>query len=328
MLFVTNRAINEPDVSPVTKERKISFRLDNNLAGQSVFFCRRNGKDDYCEIGSGNFMGALKAADADQILIFIHGFSNQPEPDIFPRTEALQKLFDRKKKKLVQVVPIIWPCDNDLGIVKDYWDDQKAADASAFAFARVLEMFLAWRTAAEVDRSEPPCLKRINVLAHSMGNRVLRGTLEAWANYDRGGRVPLLFRNVFLMAADIVNEFLQRDQGGRHICDSARNVSVYFATDDLALRASKVSNLKNKVASRRLGHTGPENMDLVPGNVYTIDCDEFNTDYDSPKGHSYFTYDKSGRSAGLVFEHMFNSIATGRVLVDDAIRRATILREP
>ncbi len=327
MLFITNRAITGGIGLEVG--RKISFDMSNNLSSQSVYFCRRNGKGDYTEVGSLNFMAELKKSNVEQILIYIHGFSNLPEPDIFPRAAALQGLFDKKQEGLVLVVPLIWPCDDDPGIIKDYWDDQKSADASAFAFARVLEKFMAWRTKAEVDDKEAPCLKRINILAHSMGNRVLRQTLETWASYDRGGEVPLLFRNTFLVAADIVNESLERGKTGDYICQSSRNVSVYFASDDLALRSSKVSNLKNKVASRRLGHTGPENMELVPNNVYAVDCDDINTKYDYPKGHSYFLYDERGekkKKTGLVFEHIFDSIKRGRVSVDDPLRRVHVLK--
>ena len=39
-----------------------------------------------------------------------------------------------------------------------------------------------------------------------MGNRVLKETLKKWDKYDLAGGVPLLFRNTFLVAADIVNE--------------------------------------------------------------------------------------------------------------------------
>jgi len=53
-------------------------------------------------------------------------------------------------------------------------------------------------------------------------------------------------------------------------------------------RESKISYLKNKVASTRFGHTGPEEMKKVQANVYTIDCDNFNNKYDFPKGYSYF----------------------------------------
>lgn len=180
---------------------------------------------------------------------------------------------------------------------------------------------MSWRDKAPEDA---PCLKRINILAHSMGNRVFRETLSMWNKYDLANGVPLLFRNTILMAADIVNESLEESQEGRLISQSSRNVSVYYASDDLALRSSKISNLKNKVASRRLGHTGPESMKNVQSNVYAIDCDNFNNKYDSPKGHSYFLEDDKN-NIGKVFEHVFNTIKSGRVLVEDVKNRKHIL---
>ncbi len=323
MLFITNRA---PLGSVRTRiGRSFKFDLNQNAPANSVFFCERQSRDVYVEIGSKGLMQRLKESRAEQVLFYIHGFSNLPEPDIFPRVETLQALFDEKQADLVTVVPIIWPCDNDLGIVKDYWDDQKSADISAFAFARVLQKFMAWQSTAP---DEAPCLKRINILAHSMGNRVFRETLAKWNQYDLADGVPLLFRNVFLAAADIVNESLEEGQNGRFISQAARNVVVYHASDDLALRSSKISNLKNKIASRRLGHTGPENMDKVQSNVYAVDCDNFNNRYDSPTGHAYFLDNGEG-SPGLVFEHMCHAIQSGRIMVetgvDQPLRQRTIL---
>ena len=319
MLFITNR---EPVGSIRTRVgRPYQFDLKKNAPSNSMYFCERNAPDNYTEIGSAALMSRLKDSNPQQLLFFIHGFSNLPEPDIFPRVEKLQQYFDENEADLVEVVPIIWPCDNDFGVVKDYWDDQKSADNSAFAFARILQKFMAWRDQGD---EHTPCLKRINILAHSMGNRVLRETLSRWSKYDLANGVPLLFRNTILMAADIVNESLEEEYGGRLISQSSRNVSVYFASDDLALRSSKISNLKNKVASRRLGHTGPENMQKVQTNVYAIDCDNFNNKYDSPTGHAYFL-DDGGGNRGAVFEHMFNTIKTGRVYVDDPTTRKHIL---
>ena len=319
MLFITNR---EPKGSIVTEaNRDFHFDLDKNSPSNSIYCCERIAKDKYIELGSDVLMSKLKDSKAKQLLLFIHGFSNLPEPDIFPRVTKLQEYFDAKEPNLIQVVPIIWPCDNDLGIIKDYWDDQKSADQSAFSFARALQFFMDWRDKAPEDS---PCLKRINILAHSMGNRVFRETLSVWNKYDLANGVPLLFRNTILMAADIVNESLEEKEEGRLISQSSRNVSVYYASDDLALRSSKISNLKNKVASRRLGHTGPEDSKKVQANVYSIDCDNFNNKYDSPKGHSYFLSDDND-NVGAVFEHMFNTIKTGRVSVDDEANRKHIL---
>ncbi len=82
-------------------------------------------------------MNRLKQTECGQILIYIHGFSNLPE-DMFKDVQEFQNLCNRKKKNDVLVILMVWPCDNDLGIIRDYRDDQKAAGQSAYSFARVL----------------------------------------------------------------------------------------------------------------------------------------------------------------------------------------------
>ena len=128
-------------------------------------------------------------------------------------------------------------------------------DAGAVGFHRAFGKFPSWR-----DRQDPdnPCLKRIHVLAYSMGARVLRGALDGWA-HDYGP-VYGVFRNIFLVAADLVNETLDLGGPGRCLSDAARNVTVCHASDDLALRTSRITNLRHKIVSRRLGHSGPEDL--------------------------------------------------------------------
>ena len=324
MLFITNRF---PKGSIQTRVgRKFEFDLKNNAPSNSVFFCRRETDGQISEVGGLNFMSELKASPYRQLLLYIHGYSNMPE-DVFQGAGEFQDLCDKAARQEVLVVPVIWPCDGDFGIIKDYWDDQKSADASAPAFARALCRFIEWRESKLNEPDTAPCLKRINVLAHSMGNRVLRESLVAWDTYDLAAGVPLIFRNTFLVAADIENESIHRGEKGQLICDASRNVVVYFASDDLALRSSKAANLKNKIASRRLGHSGPENMDLTPKNVYIVDCDDINNDYDNPKGHSYFRSGRTPGKAGVVFNHIFACLQTGRVFLEDPEQRLTVLHE-
>ena len=325
MIFITSRQPTKTAESQPSK--RFVFDLENNASSLSIYCCRRIAKDVHEEIGSKQLLSELKASRYKQILIYIHGFSNLPE-DVFANVKEFQSLCDKSKPGEVLVIPIIWPCDNDLGIVKDYWDDQKSADQSAFAFARMLQKFMKWRGDAAVNPDEAPCLKRINVLAHSMGNRVLRQTLSNWHKYDQPNGLPLLFRNTFLVAADILNESLHKGEPGELISHASRNVAVYYASDDLALRASKISNLKNAEASRRLGHSGPEDMEKTPKNVYAIDCDEVNTIYDHPKGHSYFRSGKKKGTPGVVFDHIFSTMLTGRVFPKDEKRKSSILALP
>ena len=65
-------------------------------------------------------------------------------------------------------------------------------------------------------------------------------------------------------------------------------------------------------------------MDKVRRNVFAIDCDNFNTKYDFPKGHSYFLSDRAGKP-GVVFKHIYKSIAQGRVFPGEENRRSIIL---
>jgi esterase/lipase superfamily enzyme len=313
MLFITNRVLQEgqtPMLGDILQvPRTVNFDLRNNQAEQSVYLCRRNSPNSYTEIGGQTFLSELKNSNVKEILLFVHGYANLPEPAVFPRAEKLQQLFDQKAFGHVLVVPVIWPCDGGAGQLQNYFDDQIAADHSGVAFARLFQKFLAWREGnSTVDN---PCTKRINILAHSMGARVLRETFANTVKYFLPQGMPLAFRNIFLAAADIVNEALEPAQEGQYIPPAARNVVVYYAADDLAMRSSKVANV-GEIASRRLGHTGPEHMDKVDKNVYALDCDDVNSIYDPPVGHGYFAGDPNG-NPGLVFDHIWSCIETGRV---------------
>lgn len=322
MLFITNRTPREKAKSK--RNRKIRFDYDNTAISQYLFFCERNGEHDYTEIMSGPFFQRLKELPPKtQLLFYLHGFNNNMEPYIFNNTKKLQTLLNASSPDLVYVVPIIWPCDDDsiVAFIDDYWDDQDAADASGPAFARLLGKFDTWRR--DKKQQEIPCLKRINILAHSMGNRVLKNALKHWVDKHSSGNMPQLFRNVFMIAADVENEVLEKSEDGRYIVDSSRNVVVYFANDDLSMPASKLANIKNKTMSRRLGMTGPEDLGKLPKKVYEVDCDDFNNTFDL-KGHSYFLDKEDGKPSPII-NHMINAITTGRVTPAE---RSTILTFP
>jgi hypothetical protein len=51
-----------------------------------------------------------------------------------------------------------------------------------------------------------------------------------------------------------------------------------------------------------------------------------NTDYDPPKGHSYFRSIPKTKKPGVVFEHIYQKIASGRVFPDDETRKSSVLR--
>lgn len=254
MLFITNRKLKEKP--RFSRKRKIRFDLNNSQPETSIYFCEKESSSgDLYEIGHQAFFEALRTGDCPQVLLFIHGYNVLPE-DAFQQTQHLQELCDQKHLGELQMVPMLWPTDNDFGMIQDYYDDQITADGSAVAFARAFMFFLGWREERQSLPPEQQCLKRINLLAHSMGNRVLRGAVRATSYYFQGDALPLIFRNIFLVAPDLVNETLEPGQEGEMIPWIARNCGIYYAADDFAMRASKIGNVRHRIASKRLGHTG------------------------------------------------------------------------
>lgn len=311
MLFITNRMPKQSARSRAG--RRIDFDYKNTDVSKWLYFCERHGVDEYQEIMSDAFFSRLKhLPDSSQLLFYIHGFNCNMEPDVFSQAETLEALLNSDGRQRVCVIPLIWPCDDDapLQILDDYWDDQRSADFSGIAFSRLLDMFDEWRHAPE--QQAKPCLRRMNVLAHSMGNRVLVNTLHYWVDFHGYGGMPMLFRNVFMIAADVNNRVLERGHKGEYVPDSAKNVVIYYASDDWAMSASKVANLKNRIASRRLGMTGPAQPQLLPSQrVFSIDCDAFNSRFDS-KGHTYFLTNAQGEVSPII-EHMAGILDRGIV---------------
>lgn len=323
MLFATNRVLQEGP-TPLSGSntasrfpRPVNFKIDNNQAEQSIYFCRRDSKDNYVEIGHDAFFEAINEDSAKEIVFYIHGYSNLPESPIFERTRELQRHFDFLQPGSIRVIPLIWPCDNDFGVLKDYFDDQIAADASDIAFMRFFEWYFKWLDARRAKLSsnrESLFNKNFHILAHSMGARVLSGALNRAVQYFQLNGFPLIFRNIFLSAPDLVDEALESDQEGMWIPFAARNVVVYYASDDRALQSSRFVNLAgNNVNSRRLGQRGPESFDKISSrNVFSLDCGDFNNEYDFVIGHGYFSSDRSG-NPGAVVRHMQVTIENGRV---------------
>lgn len=322
MLFVTNRTVKEgldPEVGT-----KINFGKDADEAGgrdekgisRSILFCRRSGPGDYQVVGSKAFFPELRDCDKRQILIYIHGYSNTDiEATFTDQALKLQELFDQIDSKWIQVVPIMWPCEDDKGKALAYWDDQRTAKASVLTVQRMLDFFRAWQD-QQRESGEPVCRKWINLAAHSMGNRLLMYALSGYE--DEGASPPRVFRSIFMHAADVRNEILEKGRTGGAIPRACRNLVVYYADDDLAMSASKAANLRNGVLSRRLGHTGPESWagDVLSSNVYAADCSNFNNTYENPNGHAYFLEDDQG-NPGSAFLHMADALWRGRVHVGD-----------
>lgn len=310
MLFITCKPIKTIGI-----EKYFTF-MDRPAPSEEIFFCSGSYKEkNYKEIGSQEFLKNIKESSYKQILLYIHGFNNQPE-DALSASELLQNLCELKEPGNILVIPILWPCGDKNGIIRDYWSDQQSSDMSGFALSRGLNKFITWQQKNVND--DTPCFKYVNILSHSMGNRVLRSMVEKYTKYFGNDYTPMLFRNIFMVAADVSNDTLEKGKEGNCITYATKNLTIYYAGDDQALRGSKIINASTTGIKRRLGHSGPTSKTNAV-NMVTIDCDKYNSKYDI-LGHSYFIHLNNWHDnkplkdcGGKIFDHIYDCLSTGKV---------------
>lgn len=198
--------------------------------------------------------GVAAAGDGAAALVFIHGY-NVSFRSAAIRTAQLG--FDLKVRGPVAFFS--WP---SLGRLRDYLRDGSAIESSEGAIATFL-----------ADFARETGVERVNVIAHSMGNRGLLRALQRIVAHA-GDRSSARFGHLVLAAPDLTRDlFLDvADVYGR----MGESTTLYVSDRDRALRASRL------LQGDRVGFAPP--VTVCPGidTVYVADVDE------SFMGHSPF----------------------------------------
>ncbi len=214
---------------------------------------------------------ALAERNSDSVLLFVHGF-NTPFDDALIRSAQLsvdlshRGIFDAGAPMLFS-----WPSAGALSL-----DDYRGDQAQSLEAAPYLEEFLDLISGnAEI--------RRINIVAHSMGNRILTKALESYAaDYlERHGRDDLEFR-IILVAADVDRDIFEATTG---VLDNLKaNVTIYTSDADRALHVSEIVNSK-----LRLGDTNGDKP-FIRANPYyqTVDATGIATELFG-LGHNYYS---------------------------------------
>ena len=195
------------------------------------------------------------------ILIFIHGFSNKFDESV---RRAGQIAYDLDFPGLAMTYS--WPSQGSFSS-SNYEQDEVFSKKSI----PYLKKFL-----LDVVKNAPN--QKINIIAHSMGNRVLVNAIADIQKKSKG----TLFNQVILAAPDVnakifKEEILPKMQG------KANNITLYASSEDKALMASRILHNQS-----RLGESG-EFLTVAPGLV-TIDSTGVDP---STMGHSYFSSTKT-----------------------------------
>lgn len=229
-------------------------------------------------------------------VVFIHGF-NVSFREALRQGAQLQRVLtaynslDPSEPLNLDVFVFSWPSDASLLFTDPryeniiaYQNDRIDAAASGLAFGRgFLKLADFIHELNRRDRNTERCLRRLHLVAHSMGNYVLRFALQE-IKRQRVNRVPRLFEQILMMAADEDDDAFDFDYKLLPLPYLTRRTSVYFNRGDLALWASDTF----KGNAPRLGTDGPFQPRSVPRSVYPIDCTDVVEAAGNPAEHSYF----------------------------------------
>lgn len=194
-------------------------------------------------------------------LCFLHGFNVSFRESLV----AGHRLHERYATAAgLNVVVFSWPSDGSMLPLLAYKSDRTDAAVSGAALSRALLKLRDFL--AGIRRGDDHCNARLHLLAHSMGNYVLRHGLQAFARESQS--LPRLFDEIFMMAADEDHDAFEHEYKLARLPDLAQSVNVYFNRGDTALVVSD----RTKQNPARLGSRGPRAPHAVPGNVTLIDA--------------------------------------------------------
>lgn len=214
---------------------------------------------------------------AEDTLIFIHGF-NTSFKDALRQVAQIHQVLTAEdplnpgEPLRLNMCLFSWPSDGaflftnpDSRSKVAYRNDRLDAAASGPAFARGFLKVVDFINSINQDQR---CVQRLHLMTHSMGAYVLRFAVQEIRGFMEDRRIPRVFDQILIMAADEDDDTFDFDHKLRLLPRTTRHASVYFNRDDLALWAS--DSLKGNPA--RLGTDGPLQPLQLPRNVYPIDC--------------------------------------------------------
>jgi esterase/lipase superfamily enzyme len=237
-----------------------------NVAGYTLW---REGLDekkhfimrDLHVISESDFIEKVKSYSDPGILVYVHGFNTDFGGAIF---NLAQIVFDSNFRGLP--IAFLWPSQGGL---LSYDHDREMALASRQAFRELLKMLY-----------ENASVKKIYVLAHSMGNQIVVESLYQ----ESLGIEKISLSELVLAAPDVDLDVFSSIEAG--IKKVARGITIYASASDKALRLSKL-----KAGGVRLGDV-PDTGPVIFAGIDTIDVTALGEDV-FELNHSVFSSSRS-----------------------------------
>lgn len=206
------------------------------------------------------FARAAPSSPAKAPIVYIHGFANSFD-------DALRRAAWIGWNAKRPVVAFAWP-SRGRATPEDYRIDQQTVDASRQVLAELLERLgRDYETRTDVD-----------IVVHSMGARLLLGTLEALPKPTAGPDPAIKFRQLLMVAPDVATNHLHEKWDGL-AGYFERKATLYVSDHDLALGISR--RFMNPTEGPRAGLAPPVPVEDGIESIF-IGTNDF-----SFLGHSY-----------------------------------------
>lgn len=258
-------------------------------------------KPDVAQVANMKKLGSLATFKSLQelmtnscdVLIYIHGFNVNWEEAV-AAAMALQITLNQpinieEPLHEIAVVLFTWPSDGSAVPIYSYKSDRTDAEFSGSSFGRGLlkfRDFLVKLPSRKKSQSikhvgELKCKREVHLLCHSMGNYVLQNTIERMLEFNHGLRLPRLFDHIFMCSPDVDDNVLEKNQPLGSLAETARNISVYHNSGDVAMYVSDFT----KQNPDRLGLNGADNPSRLNQKIHQIDCSDIVSGFVE---HSYY----------------------------------------
>lgn len=242
------------------KTKKINLDKHNRLKGsQRMFF----------ELYKS--MLETRQGKRGDLLVFIHGYS-YTFSDEMEAIETLKKQYiDNADSPISNLIMLSWPGSKSM-FPYTYFDDRKNSIDAGMVFYKMMQKYYEFIKQVLADPELSFCGQRIHIMAHSMGNRLLRSALVCM----KSSNLMRVIDQVLLLNADVsFDAFEKEDESLYKLTKIANRITVYTNKSDDVLA---ISTLTKNILSPRLGKNGPINIDNLPPNVTIVDCTKAKND--------------------------------------------------
>lgn len=209
-------------------------------------------------LGSRQILDEILRQPPGDIVFLVHGFANTFASSLEGAVEISAGLGR-------SVFLFAWASAGDLG---QYMLDRQRAVPAGQALGRVFRIFMGWLRRLRAEGHD--CRRPIHLVAHSMGNFVLRHAVQSLHASLNGAEIPLVLDQVILAAADEDADAFEKLDKLLPLASAARAISIYHTETDGGLTISD----QYKGNPTRLGHRGPANMNVIRDNIFAIDVTE------------------------------------------------------